>query len=134
MIDGMPAGICFREDTDAVTNNNSEFIPHFVNHGGLSKRSYKYVATKYQQEIREKLYGKPLDKNLYNYSALHGPFSGEISDVAPEVTLITNLQDASKHVHRCHCGGGCPSYYRASNEKTITNRTPLSRAQLMEKR
>lgn len=26
----MPAGICFREDTNVVTNNNSCFIPHFV--------------------------------------------------------------------------------------------------------
>jgi hypothetical protein len=26
----MPAGLCFREDNHIVTNNNSEFVPHFV--------------------------------------------------------------------------------------------------------
>jgi len=30
VINGMPAGICFREDNHIVTNNNSEFVPHFV--------------------------------------------------------------------------------------------------------
>jgi len=30
VINGMPAGLCFREDTNKVTNNNSEFLPHLV--------------------------------------------------------------------------------------------------------
>jgi glutathionylspermidine synthase len=29
VIHGMPAGICFREDLDKLTNNNSEFLLHY---------------------------------------------------------------------------------------------------------
>ena len=29
--DASGTGICFREDTNKVTNNNSEFLPHLVN-------------------------------------------------------------------------------------------------------
>lgn len=61
----MPAGICFREDTDAVTNNNSEFVPHFVKKNN-NTRNLNFSASKYQKELRKLIYGQEYDSTIYN--------------------------------------------------------------------
>lgn len=66
VINGMPAGICFREDTNKVTNNNSEFLPHLVN---LTKeRSYVFKQSQWQKDVRILLYGNVdgMHNNIYD--------------------------------------------------------------------
>lgn len=50
VIGGLPAGLCFREDTSIITNNNSAFLPHTVSG---SKRGFKFHANKFQGELRK---------------------------------------------------------------------------------
>jgi hypothetical protein len=44
VINGMPAGLCFREDNHIVTNNNSEFVPHFVVPDSKKSRKFGNLA------------------------------------------------------------------------------------------
>ena len=37
VINGNPAGLCFREDTQRVTNNNSAFLPHYIKYDEKDK-------------------------------------------------------------------------------------------------
>lgn len=61
----MPAGLCFREDNHVVTNNNSEFVPHFVVSNTNESRKFNFKITKLHKQIRELLYGEAINKRIY---------------------------------------------------------------------
>lgn len=66
IINGMPAGLCFREDTDKVTNNNSEFLPHYFE-ASATPRQFDFQCTKWQRDIRKSLYGGlAINPKVYN--------------------------------------------------------------------
>ena len=57
----MPAGLCFREDNHVVTNNNSEFVPHFVDSNSKDTRKFNFKLTKLHYDIRTLLYGEAIN-------------------------------------------------------------------------
>ena len=73
MIGGHPAGLCFREDIDAVTNDNSEFLPHYVEIPKKNIRKFDFKVDGEQMALRMGLYGKLVNKKVYeNYSTSKG--------------------------------------------------------------
>lgn len=54
VINGMPAGLCFREDTSRLTNNNSGFLPHYIQYkDNDGKRQLHFRADDFQTNIRK---------------------------------------------------------------------------------
>jgi hypothetical protein len=66
VVRGMPAGACFREDIVSATNNDSCFIPHWVQSdvpcassaSSASSAHAAYPVTEHQANIRDALYGR----------------------------------------------------------------------------
>ncbi|EJK64595.1 hypothetical protein THAOC_14655 [Thalassiosira oceanica] len=59
VVRGMPAAACFREDTAKTTNNDSCFVPHFVERHGVATitEHEAYPLTEEQAKLRAQLYG-----------------------------------------------------------------------------
>ena len=64
----MPAGLCFREDINQITNNNSEFLLHIVSNEKNKVRNFEFIGTEEQLKLRKELYGDTLNKNIYSQS------------------------------------------------------------------
>jgi hypothetical protein len=87
VVNGMPAGICFREDLAETTNDDSCFVPHVVTREGSSapksKIDFKYPLSAKAKRLRGELYGKQpvgnsegkesLTYEEYQNSHGHGP-------------------------------------------------------------
>jgi hypothetical protein len=100
VINGMPAGLCFREDTGILTNNNSGFLPHYILYDDVStKREFSFKANEFHRKVRKDIYGSELDTEIYRNVGVHFK--------QPKVTL-NKLPDTGHRRHGCHCGGGCP--------------------------
>ena len=56
---GMPVAACFREDTDRTTNNNSCFVPHYVEPSSLPNAELHrdLPMSDNQRRLRSELYG-----------------------------------------------------------------------------
>jgi len=70
VINGMPAGICFREDTNKLTNNNSEFLVHYFSplekyKEQILERKFEFKCTEWQKGARVMLYGKSFEPKIY---------------------------------------------------------------------
>lgn len=104
VIGGLPAGLCFREDTSIITNNNSGFVPHYINYGNETKRSFNFRANEHQKKLRHDIYAETHDTEVYKNALFR----------KNPVVTFNATPDKGKHVRRCHCGGGCPSYRRSS--------------------
>ena len=126
VIGGMPAGLCFREDTNKLTNNNSEFLPHFFNKQD-KKREFDFKATEWQKGVRKQLYNCEFNPFIY----------AEANEI-PTATLNTTSNSSYNSTHGgigCSCGGGCPSYDRArSYNKTRPKKDPMSAREAASKR
>ncbi|CAJ1964213.1 unnamed protein product [Cylindrotheca closterium] len=62
IVNGLPVGICFREDKAITTNDDSCFVPHVVTKGAAAvkpgdKFNFVYPITPIQKQLREELYG-----------------------------------------------------------------------------
>ena len=57
VVSGQPAGICFREDVNTITNDDSCFLPHWVS-GAAPQPQYRQNAD--QAALRRALYGETL--------------------------------------------------------------------------
>jgi glutathionylspermidine synthase len=61
VVRGLPAAVCFREDNDFTTNNNSSFVPHVVGGGGPAPQQPTYPLSERQHKLRASLYGSDPD-------------------------------------------------------------------------
>jgi len=117
VIGGMPAGLCFREDTNKLTNNNSEFLPHFFEKDEKTPREFNFKATEWQKGVREHLYDCEFNPSIYDGIATLGTTGHR------------------HHRHGCFCGGGCPSYRSArSYNRSRATKDPMSKEDAAAKR
>ncbi len=109
MVNGLPSAIGIRLCNEQIAKTNTSFVSHYLDWD----KTFILKCTERQNELRKSLYGSDRDNARQIYGSHYYPQKIDFGIIDKNSDYYKQYHSKTE-INNCHCGGGCPSYRKAS--------------------